>query len=124
MFYFLSALNFSEHQARLIGIIAFLVTLWTNKGLPLGVVSLLPIILFPLLGILDANAVTANYSKTTIFLFIGGFLLAIATPPNAIAMSTSRVETSQMIQRGFFLNILGILFTYFMAMYYWSWFLK
>ncbi len=78
-FYYFSTLAFSEQQSRLIGLIALLVSLWTNKGLPLGVVSLLPILLFPLLGVLDANSVTANYSKTTIFLFIGGFLLAIAT---------------------------------------------
>lgn len=79
IFYQFATLYFSTQQSTLIGLIALLVTLWTNKGLPLGVVSLLPILLFPLLGVLDANSVTANYSKTTIFLFIGGFLLAIAT---------------------------------------------
>jgi len=46
--------------------------------LPLGVVSLLPIVLFPALNILSTKATTANYSKTIIFLFLGGFLLAIA----------------------------------------------
>ena len=78
-FYYIAGFSFSDQQARLIGVIALLVSLWTNKGLPLGVVSLLPILLFPLLDVLDANIVTSNYSKTTIFLFIGGFLLAIAT---------------------------------------------
>jgi len=46
-FYLLAGMAFSEVQARLIGVIAFLVTLWTNNGLHMGVVSLLPIILFP-----------------------------------------------------------------------------
>ena len=69
---------FSSQHSMLIGVVAFLVTLWTNGALPLGVVSLLPIILFPALGILDVKAVAPNYSKTIIFLFIGGFMMAIA----------------------------------------------
>ncbi len=52
--------------------------MWTNEALPLGVVSLFPIILFPALGIMATNATTLNYSKSIIFLFLGGFLIAIA----------------------------------------------
>ena len=78
-FYLLALSSFSDIQARLIGVIAFLVTLWTNNGLHMGVVSMLPIILFPLFGLVESKDVVTNYSKTTIFLFVGGFLLAIAT---------------------------------------------
>lgn len=78
LFYSLSSTTFLDVQSRLIGVVAFLVVLWSNEGLPLGVVSLMPIILFPMLGILDTNDVSGNYSKSIIFLFIGGFLLAIA----------------------------------------------
>ncbi len=78
-FYLLSKIGFSETQSRLVGVIAFLVTLWTNNGLHMGVVSLLPILLFPAFDLVDPKAVVSNYSKTTIFLFVGGFLLAIAT---------------------------------------------
>jgi sodium-dependent dicarboxylate transporter 2/3/5 len=79
IFYF-SALNiFSDVQARLVGTIAFLVTLWTNGAIHMGFVSLLPILLFPIFGLVESKDVVTNYSKTTIFLFIGGFLLAIAT---------------------------------------------
>ncbi len=77
-FYGVSLLGFSPKHSLLIGVVAFLVTLWTNEALPLGVVSLLPLILFPSLGIIDVNAVAPNYSKTIIFLFIGGFMMAIA----------------------------------------------
>ncbi len=77
-FFTLALSGFSLQHAMLVGLVAFLVTLWTNEALPLGVVSILPIILFPLFGILDVNAVTANYSKSIIFLFLGGFMLAIA----------------------------------------------
>jgi sodium-dependent dicarboxylate transporter 2/3/5 len=78
LFFALSLLFFSPQHATLIALVAFLVTLWTNEALPLGVVSLLPIILFPLFGIMQTNAVTPNYAKSIIFLFLGGFMLAIA----------------------------------------------
>ena len=77
-FFALALWGFSMQHAMLIGLVAFLVTLWTNEAMPLGAVSILPIILFPIFGILDTNAVTANYSKSIIFLFLGGFMLAIA----------------------------------------------
>ena len=69
---------FNTTQASLLGLIAFLVTLWTNEGLPLAVVSLLPIILFPAFDILNTKTTAVNYSNPIIFLFLGGFLLAIA----------------------------------------------
>jgi len=77
-FTLLSWFFFTATQSLLIGLVALLVTLWTNEALPLGVVSLLPIILFPIFGILDVAHVTPNYSKSIIFLFLGGFMLAIA----------------------------------------------
>lgn len=76
--YFVSSIIFNEVESKLIGVITFLITLWTNEALPLGVVSLLPIILFPIFGILEPKSVVVNYSKTIIFLFLGGFMLAIA----------------------------------------------
>ncbi|RUM44486.1 MAG: anion transporter [Desulfocapsa sp.] len=76
-FYVLSLLLFTQTQSILIGLVAFLVTLWTNEALPLGVVSLLPLILFPMFGLVEFKALSANYAKPIIFLFLGGFMLAI-----------------------------------------------
>jgi len=69
---------FNTTQASLLGIIALLVVLWTNEGLPLAIVSLLPIILFPSFEILTTKATTLNYAHPIIYLFLGGFMLAIA----------------------------------------------
>ncbi len=77
-FFALSLIGFNTQHALLIGVVAFLVTMWTNGALPLGIVSLLPLLIFPALGILDVKSVAPNYSKTIIFLFIGGFMMAIA----------------------------------------------
>ncbi len=77
--FFLLNYYFSVQHSILLCIIFFLVVLWSNEGLPLGVVSLLPILLFPTFDILTTNETVSNYSKSIIFLFLGGFMIAIAT---------------------------------------------
>jgi len=78
LFFGLGRLYFTLEQSALIGCIALLVTLWTNEALPLGVVSLLPIVIFPAFGIIDTKTTAVNYANPIIYLFFGGFLLAIA----------------------------------------------
>jgi len=76
---FLAMISFYNlQQSFLVSFIVLMVTLWTNEGLPLAVVSLLPIVLFPAAGILTTKEVTLNYANPIIYLFLGGFLLAIA----------------------------------------------
>ncbi len=77
--FFISTFAFTIAHSILIALIVFLVALWTNEGLPLGVVSLLPIILFPSFDIITTNQAVANYSNSIIFLFLGGFMIAVAT---------------------------------------------
>ncbi len=77
--FFVATFAFSTQHSLLLATIALMVILWTNEALPIGVVSLLPIVLFPAFGILGTNATTINYANSTIFLFLGGFMIAIAT---------------------------------------------
>ncbi|XPV70493.1 MAG: SLC13 family permease [Halarcobacter sp.] len=77
--YIFATFIFTPLHATLLAIIILLVVLWTNEALPLGVVSLLPIIIFPSFDILSTNETVANYSKSIIFLFLGGFMIAVAT---------------------------------------------
>ncbi|RYA23098.1 anion transporter [Malaciobacter halophilus] len=77
--FLIASIAFSTQHSILLAIIVLLVVLWTNEGLPIGVVSLLPILLFPSFDIMSTSATTANYSKSIIFLFLGGFMVAIAT---------------------------------------------
>jgi sodium-dependent dicarboxylate transporter 2/3/5 len=76
--YFLLNGVVTDTQARLLAVVVVLVIYWTNEAMPLGVVAMIPIIIFPSLDILSTNATTANYSKSIIFLFLGGFMIAIA----------------------------------------------
>jgi len=71
-------------QALLLSTIVLMVSLWTNEGLPLAAVSLLPVILFPAFDILSTSQTTINYANPIVFLFIGGFFIAIAVEKTAL----------------------------------------
>lgn len=62
----------------LLGIIIWMAVWWISEVVPIAVTSLLPIILFPSLNILNIQETGANYGHKYIFLFIGGFILANA----------------------------------------------
>jgi sodium-dependent dicarboxylate transporter 2/3/5 len=51
---------------------------WMGEAVPLGATALLPIILFPTLGIRSAKDAAAPYANELVFLFLAGFLLAAA----------------------------------------------
>jgi len=52
--------------------------LWMTEAMPLPATALLPIVLFPATGALGVREATAPYSDPVIFLFMGGFILALA----------------------------------------------
>jgi len=50
---------------------------WITEALPIPVTSVVPIALFPLLNIMPTSQVTINYGHHLIFLFLGGFIIAL-----------------------------------------------
>lgn len=68
-----------EQQARIVlASGALMVSWWVLEAMPLPVVALVPIVLFPLLHISPIKEVTRSYADSMIFLFMGGFFLALA----------------------------------------------
>lgn len=57
---------------------AWVATWWISEAMPIPATSLLPIILFPATGAVDIDTTTAPYANTYIFLFMGGFFIAMA----------------------------------------------
>ncbi|CAH2016318.1 unnamed protein product [Acanthoscelides obtectus] len=51
---------------------------WVCEVLPLAVTSLIPMVLFPLMGVLDSDKVSLCYLKETNMMFVGGLIIAIA----------------------------------------------
>ena len=76
--FFIMQLFFTPIQASLLAVVVLMITLWTNEALPLGVVSLFPIILFPALSIATTKATSLNFAHPIIYLFLGGFMIAVA----------------------------------------------
>lgn len=61
-----------------LAITLWVATWWITEPIPIAVTSLLPIILLPITGALDGDAVVSSYGNDIIFLFLGGFFIATA----------------------------------------------
>ena len=62
---------------RLAAVAVWMAVWWISEAIPIPATALLPIVLFPLLGIMPAGTVTLSYAHHLIFLFIGGFMIAV-----------------------------------------------
>lgn len=67
-----------------LGVASWMVVWWITEAVPIPATSLLPIILFPILGIFDILNATAPYADPVIFLFMGGFIIALAMEHNRL----------------------------------------
>jgi sodium-dependent dicarboxylate transporter 2/3/5 len=56
----------------------FMATWWITEAVPIPATALTPLLLFPLLGILPIGAAAAPFANPIIFLFLGGFVIALA----------------------------------------------
>lgn len=63
---------------HLLGITAWIAIWWITEAVPIAVTALLPIVLFPLFGILNLSETTGSFGHKYVFLYVGGFVIAIA----------------------------------------------
>ena len=68
----------SKQGFMLLGVTVWMAIWWVFEVVPIAVTALLPIILFPLFGVLDLSETTAQYGHKFVFLYLGGFILAVA----------------------------------------------
>ncbi|WP_323758340.1 DASS family sodium-coupled anion symporter [Roseivirga sp.] len=62
---------------KVVGIAAWMIIWWITEAAPIPVTALLPIVLFQLTGVFNANEATAPYANPIIFLFMAGFILGL-----------------------------------------------
>lgn len=67
-----------DNMWQMAGIAVWMIIWWLSEAVPMSVTALLPIILFPAAGIMKIDQATTPYADPVIFLFMGGFIIAIA----------------------------------------------
>jgi len=81
LFFILLALpqspDMPENSMQVAAVAVLMATYWMSEAIPIPATALMPIVLFPLLGIMDTSKVTLAYGNHLIFLFMGGFLIAV-----------------------------------------------
>jgi sodium-dependent dicarboxylate transporter 2/3/5 len=68
----------SSKAITVIALAAWMVSWWITEAVSISVTALLPLVVFPLFDIMSMNEVGANYGSSIVFLFFGGFVLALA----------------------------------------------
>ena len=69
--------SLSTEAFHVLTVTAWVAIWWTTEAVPIYVTALLPIVLFPLTGAMDLSTTTASYGHKYIFLYLGGFILAL-----------------------------------------------
>lgn len=69
--------DLSRPAQNLAAVTVLMATLWITQALPIAVTSLIPLAAFPLLGIQPSNEVSNAYIDQNVFLFLGGFIIAM-----------------------------------------------
>ena len=67
---------FAHAGRAAVGVTVWMAIWWFTEALPIAATALIPIVAYPLFQITTAKAAMANYASGTIFLFLGGFLIA------------------------------------------------
>jgi sodium-dependent dicarboxylate transporter 2/3/5 len=94
---------------RVAAVTVLMAVWWISEAIPIPATALLPIALFPLLGVMSGSEVTRSYAHHLIYLFLGGFLIAVTMEKwnlhHRIALHTIRIVgvTPHRIVLGFML---------------------
>lgn len=76
----LAALGFANNEFALftvMGMAAWMIMWWISDVVPMAATALLPLIILPVGGLLSIKEACSNYANPTIYLFMGGFVIAI-----------------------------------------------
>jgi len=74
-------INSNFHESNLLvvlGIAFWMILWWISEVVPIYVTALLPMVLFPTLGVFSVKETFQPYANPIIFLFMGGFIIALA----------------------------------------------
>src|SRR5699024_3908151 len=76
--FFVRPEDLSSEGIAILASTVWIATWWITEAIPIPVTSLLPLVLFPITKGLDVKVTASSYGDETIFLFMGGFMIALA----------------------------------------------
>jgi solute carrier family 13 (sodium-dependent dicarboxylate transporter), member 2/3/5 len=74
---FLLMRHHGEHPAFMAGLVAWMALWWITEAVPIPITSILPLVFYPIMGIDSVAATASHYGREIIFLFLGGFIIAL-----------------------------------------------
>lgn len=63
---------------KVLALAAWIIIWWITEAVPISVTAFLPLVLFPFMGVMKMSDAAAPYANPIVFLFMGGFLIALA----------------------------------------------
>jgi sodium-dependent dicarboxylate transporter 2/3/5 len=78
LIYLVNPFKVDPQALKVLTVAALMITWWVSEALPMPVVALVPLVVFPMLRISSLKEVATSYGDSIIFLFMGGFLLGLA----------------------------------------------
>ncbi len=106
--------SLSPQAKNVLAVATLMATWWISEAIPVAATALVPIVLFPLLGVMSGREVTQPYAHHLIYLFLGGFLIAVTIEKwnlhKRIALHTIKLVgiTANRIILGFMLASAGL----------------
>jgi sodium-dependent dicarboxylate transporter 2/3/5 len=74
----LNPFNVDHHANVVLAVATLMVVWWVTEAIPMPVVALLPLILFPLFGVETLKNTSVSYGDSILFLFLGGFMIGLS----------------------------------------------
>lgn len=76
--FFFHPVGLSEQANAVLASTIWIAVWWITEAIPIAVTALLPLVLFPLSGGLELSATSGSFGHKYVFLYMGGFIIAIA----------------------------------------------
>ena len=79
VFYFFTDLDPERPEvSHVLAVALLMASWWISEAIPLSVTALIPMVLFPVLGIVPGREIATTYMNHIIFVYVGGFMVAMA----------------------------------------------
>ncbi len=78
LYFFFQPAGLSADGAALLAVTSWIAMWWITEAIPIAGTAFLPLILFPLLGILEIKETSSSYADPMVLLYMGGFMIALS----------------------------------------------